>query len=146
MAGADDCKVTLDASALPEALKAYERFGGNLADLMPLVAEDLVEATLERFELESGHEQGPWQPLAPSTLARRRHSKSPKMLRDSGVLFGSIAGAHGEDWAEAYTNVPHAKYHTSKAPRSHLPLRDFFDIDLDAVSERAAELILGELP
>jgi len=145
MSGSDDLRVRFDMASLGPMLEELRQRGGNIGALTPVIAEDLLESVLERFELESGHAQGPWPELAPATLARRRASASPKMLRDTGLLFGSITAFSSEEEAMAFTNVPYAKFHVSKAGRGRLPLRDFFDIDFEAVAERAAELVAAEL-
>lgn len=141
----DDCRVTYDSTSLKGVLEQYAQRGGNLAELMPVIAEDLVSSVISQFEAQAGHSQGPWQELADSTIAARRASSSPQMLRDTDVLFGSITPYSGDDVAEAFTNVPYAKYHVSKEPRQHLPLRDFLDIDMEGVSSRAIDLILAEM-
>lgn len=140
-----DVKTSYDASALTKLMRDFGTRGGNVGNLTPVIAEDLVSCILERFELQSGFSQGAWEALEDSTIDARRVSKSPKMLEDSGVLLGSITPFDDAETAEAYTNVPYAKYHVSAEPRTKIPLRDFTDIDFAAVSDRAAELVLAEL-
>jgi len=140
-----DLKVRFEMAALGTLLNELRERGGNIAELTPAIAEDLLESVMERFELQSGHEQGPWPALSEATLAARRLAASPQMLRDSGVLFGSLVAFSSNEAAEAFTNVPYAKFHVSHLPRTKIPLRDFFDIDLEAVGERAAELVLSDI-
>lgn len=142
---ADDCRVTFDMSSLLGVVDEYARRGGNVAELMPVIAEDLVTSVLSQFEAQAGHLQGPWPELAEATLAARRASSSPQMLRDTGTLLGSITPHSTTDTAEAFTNVPYAKFHVSKEPRRYLPLRDFLDIDFQGVTDRAVELLLAEI-
>jgi phage gpG-like protein len=140
-----DAKVTFDASQLTKALKDLATRGGNVGNVMPVIAEDICTEIINRFELQSGYEQGKWQDDKPATIAARRVSKSPKILEDSGVLLGSITPYDDGETAEGYTNVPYAKYHVSPEPRKIIPLRDFTDIDFGSVSDRAMELILSEV-
>lgn len=70
-----------------------------------------------------------WEPLAPSTLARRRGGGgggSVEILRDKGLLFNSLgpAAVRAEPGAIIIgTNVPIARYHhrgTQRMPRRRL--------------------------
>lgn len=112
---------------------------GRFADLTPTIGEILVERVLDKFE-----EEGPgWMSLMPSTIAKRRTSESYKILQDRGVLVGSISKAYGPDFAQADTNVPYAIFHVYGT--INMPRRDFLDIDLDAVQQEIAEMILHEV-
>lgn len=66
------------------------------------------------------------------------------ILRDTGALAGSIRGESGPDFALATTDKFYAVFHVSDAPRTIIPLRDFFDVP-DDVFEEAAITILGAL-
>jgi phage gpG-like protein len=140
-----DVKATLDMRPLQDVMGDFLARGGEAGNVMPVIAEDLTSAVVERFELQSGFEQGPWDPLKKATLDARRKSKSPQTLEDTGVLIGSITPFDDADTAEAYTNVPYAKYHTSKEPRTVIPLRDFTDVDMGSIQDRAIDLVLGEI-
>jgi phage gpG-like protein len=109
---------------------------------MRVISVMLVEEVDDMFET-SGH--GKWKGYAESTLRKRGHIDSAKMLIDTGRLAASITGAYTQDEAEAFTNVEYAKYHVSDAPRTKLPKRDFFDIDIDQVQREAADFLLKEL-
>lgn len=141
----DDCVARFSAPDLGKHVAEFARRGGNLSDLMDVLAEGLVAAVGTQFEEEAGHTQGAWPELAESTLEQEgRESGSTKILQDSGALAAVLPFA-GDDVAEAYTNVPYAKFHVSKAPRTKIPLRDFLDIDWEFVTNEAMELVLGEL-
>lgn len=71
----------------------------------------------------------------------RRWQGNPKLLRDRGILIGSLTPFTAEDLIEVYTNVPYAKYHVSAEPRHVIPLRDFFDIDRDAFERDIVDMI-----
>lgn len=77
---------------------------------------------------------------------REAHLAKPhRILRDTGLLFGSISPNYGPNFVEAFTNVPYGIYHTSSAPRRVIPLRDFFDIDQARVTEDIADLLLASI-
>jgi phage gpG-like protein len=140
--------VNIDFNELRAASKAFAARGGNLQDVTMVIANDLAAAAQERFELQSGHLQGKWKKLAASTKKRMKPSRRNsafKILVDTGLLAGSIVPHHDGMVAEAFTNVPYAKYHVSAAPRTKIPLRDFFDIDFERVMEDTAELLLAEI-
>ena len=65
-----------------------------------------------------------------------------KILQDTGNLVGSITPDFDERSWEAYTNVPYARYHVSRAPRRKIPLRDFFDIDQERFMDEVTDVIL----
>jgi phage gpG-like protein len=138
----------IDFAELRKVSDAFKARGGNLQSVTEVIAQDLVAAVEERFQTESGHQQGPWKKLSASTIRRmrsRRRRSSVKILQDTGRLAGSITPYHDGLIAEAFTNVKYAKYHTSSAPRSKIPLRDFFDIDFVRVMEDTAELLMAEV-
>lgn len=148
----NDVGISFDFSELNRVVEDFQRRGGNMAEINPVIAEEMVASVLTRFEEQSGFEQGPWKELSDATLAARRQSKSPQALKDSDNMFGSITAYDDDEIAEAYTNVPYAKYHTSHEPRQQneegddiLPLRDFMDIDWQHVTDYASELMLTEI-
>lgn len=139
--------VEFDLRELGDIVKEYQQRGGNLAEINPVVAEGLVDRVIDNFLNEEGFQQGPWQEMAESTKRARdrKGSSDYTLLRDTGVLFGSIQPYADDEVAEAYTNNPNAKWHTSPKPRFKIPLRDFTDIDLESAASEAAELMLMEV-
>jgi phage gpG-like protein len=138
-AGRSYFDVSVDATELKGALEAFAKRGGRLDDTMAVVAEMLVSAVNDKFQAG-----GPgWKPLAESTLLRRRGTVA-QILLDTGRLAGSIHGIHGNDFAEAATDVSYAIYHVSSAPRRKIPLRDFFDLP-EHVFDDILELVLDRL-
>ncbi len=133
--------VSVDVRDLTKVLDALQKAAGKMPDLMPTVAEILVSAVHQQFETEGG---GKWQRLAPSTLARRRGG-SAKILQDTGLFAGSITPDYGPGFAEAFTNVPYAVFHTSDQPRHVLPYRNPFDVDEDAVLAEVVDLVQNAL-
>lgn len=145
MSTPNDTSAGFDFSQLAKVVADLQARGGNISELTPVIAEDLLERVITQFESESGFTTGPWEPLKPGTIARRRQSASISMLRDTGVLFGSLTAYSDADTAEAFTNNPVAKYHVSREPRKVLPLRDFMDINFEEAADYAEELLLAEI-
>lgn len=132
--------VGYDASSLLHLVRELEARGGDAGDALRAVSELVVSAVQDTIEA-----QGPgWPPLAPATLARRRGGGgSAKMLKDTGNLAGSITRAWSDREAEAYTDVPYAGFHVTGTSR--MPARDFTAVDIDALLEEAAVLLLGRV-
>jgi phage gpG-like protein len=138
--------VRADFSALTGLLDDLERATGDVPRVMPIIAEAMVSEVLRVFEMEGAVGGEPkWEDLAESTKNRRRSSTSFKILQDTTVLVGSITPDHGDDYVEAFTNVPYAVYHISKAPRRVIPLRDFFAIDQEEFLAEASDIIVSVL-
>lgn len=133
-------RIDLDATELHRALRDIGERGERTAELTPAISEMLVGAILEVFEVE-----GPgWEPLAPSTLRRRRGGGAgAKILQDTGVLANSITGTHGPTYAEAGSNVPYGGFHVTGTKR--MPKRDWLAVDLPALAEDVAALLLDEV-
>lgn len=140
----------VDYDEFLNALALLEEAGADVAaEVLPVIAEMIVSATLDVFEHEGAVGGQPkWPELAESTKrkrAKRQSSGSFKMLQDTGLLAASITPYVDGSIAEAFTNVPYAGYHISQEPRRVIPLRDFTDIDFDTVQADATDLILAQL-
>lgn len=132
--------VAADASDLEDLLAGLRTRASDMGSTMAVVADLLVSAVSDEFSSEG---RGRWAPLAASTLAKRRGSTA-QILSDTGRFPGSIRANHGDDWAEAATDVRYAVFHVSEAPRTIIPLRDPFDVD-EARLDEAQEIILAAL-
>jgi phage gpG-like protein len=131
-----DRLVTVDLGELTGNITAMAARAADMSDTMAVIADTLASAVSDKFD-----QQGPgWQGLAESTL-RSRRGGSAQILSDSGRLAGSIQPDSDADSAEAATDVEYAVYHVSAAPRSKIPLRDFFDLP-DSVYEEAEQTII----
>jgi phage gpG-like protein len=139
-------KVELNFQELDHIVRVYQKRGENFAaDLAGPISHALHAEVLEVFETDG---YGKWPDFwwkrrglpkpgsTPRKDGKRRRGKSyrrwrgePQLLRDRGILIGSLTPYTVDDLVEVYTNVPYAKYHVSRAPRRIIPLRDFFDID-----------------
>ena len=131
-------RIDVDASELVDAIKDFERRGGNLGPTMAIVADMLVTAVQDEFETEG---RGEWPAFAESTLATRAGGK---LLQDSGIFAGSISAESGSDFAEANTGVEYAIHHVFGAPAAGIPQRNPFDVE-DSVFEEAAALVAGAI-
>jgi phage gpG-like protein len=151
-------KVELRFEALDHIVRLYAKRGENIsADLGGPISDALHAEVLEVFETD-GYGKWPgfwWQrrglPKPGSTPrkdGKRRRGKSyrrwrgePKLLRDRGVLIGSLTPYTAEDLIEVYTNVPYAKYHVSHERRRVIPRRDFFDINTQRFEQDIVDMI-----
>jgi phage gpG-like protein len=130
--------ISIDATEITKELKKLQNRGYNLTEVNMQLAQILHVMVEDKFE-----EQGPgWEPFADSTLRRRRHSKSPKLLQDSGDLVGSMMPESGPDFAEVFTNKAYAKYHIEG---DGVPKRDFFDIDTAKALEIFDQILTTEI-
>lgn len=110
----------------------------DLTPAMRIVSEMLVAAVNDEFETGG---QGKWAPLAESTLRQRRGSTA-QILVDTGRMAGGIHGEAGADYAEVASDTEYAVFHVSSAPRSRIPLRNFFDLP-EQVYEDAVDAVLA---
>lgn len=126
-----------DARELELVIEGFERRGRSLTHVLPAIGEALVSAVSDVYDAE-----GPgWEPLAASTLKRRRGGASAKILQDSSIMVQSTHPDVGSTWAEASAGVDYAEFHASSAPRKKIPRRDPFTLGpfegplLDEVSD-----------
>jgi phage gpG-like protein len=154
----------IDFAELQGWMRIYQERGRRvMGELSPAIAESMHHEVLEMFETE-GHGKWPgfwWQraglPAPGSTKAKKKGKKgklsksnrrwqgNPKLLQDTGNLVGSMTPEWDEHIVEVYTNVPYAKYHASREPRHVIPLRDFFDIDVEAFEQDVVDMMLLRL-
>lgn len=139
-------EVNIDAREIHEALVALQSRGMNLQPLAANFAQTLLLMVEDEFASEG---RGRWPALSPVTIARRRASKSPKMLQDTGDLVGSLQPEGGADnqgfYSQVFTNKSYAQFHLEG---KGVPKRDFFDIDIDAATESLArqmcDILIGD--
>lgn len=140
----DDLHVRYDAHELGAVLGELEQRGGNIAELTPLIAEDLAGRVLENLELSRGHKQGAFPGYSENNPPTgRRAQGDPKLLQDTGHLANIQQGSDATG-AEAYSPAEYVVYHVSHKPRRVIPLRDIFDIDFEAATAYAAEVVTSE--
>lgn len=130
--------VSVDTSELVVELQELEHRGYNMTEVNQQLAQILHVMVDDKFQ-----DQGPgWQGFAESTLRRRRESKTPRLLQDTGDLVGSLTPFGGSDFAEVFTNKQYAKYHLQG---DGVPQRDFFDIDIEKALAQFDEIITAEI-
>lgn len=99
---------------------------GNKRRALLAISFFLEEQTLRRFETETDPWGRPWRPLAPATLARRRHGGS-RILQDTGRLKGSWRRGVTGDAAFLRAGVYYAAFHQygtrTRSGREHVPPR-----------------------
>jgi phage gpG-like protein len=108
-------------SDLSKVLVDLQAQGARLHSAMPAVASLLFGAVQDVFAAE-----GPgWAQLAESTIERRRNKDkgSIKILRDTGVLVGSISTRYASTYAEALAGAAYGIFHVTGTSR--MPRRDF---------------------
>lgn len=132
----------IDLTPFAETFRTLEETLANPGrDIMMVAAEELVSGVLEEFDT-AGH--GSWDPLAESTLKKRRGATA-QILVDTGRMRGGIHAVAGDNWAEAAADADYAKYHVSEDERSVIPLRNFFDIQEQAYEAAIDAIIDGSL-
>lgn len=140
--------VIVDVSELTATLRRMSERSQNSSGMNQELANILELHVDDKFR-----DQGPgWAPMRELTLRLRRGSTG-KLLQDTGHL-AQISSDYGPDFAEVFTNVEYAKYHL-KGPRQlvplyhktgvwHLPVRDFFDIDIPGALSEMSEVVVAE--
>ncbi len=138
-------KAGIEFTTLQHVIGVVHRRGSRvLAELAPAIAESLVGEVLEQFETQGdGEWPGYWWESSGKKPNGRRWQGSPRLLQDTGNLVGSITPAWDDLVAEAYTNVPYAKFHVTGT--KWMPARNFFDIDAEAFEGDVADMILLRL-
>lgn len=141
-------KVKVDINELNASLRALSETAQNSSDMNAELADILATFVDDKFDRE-----GPgWPPMRDLTK-RLRRGGGGKLLQDTGLL-AKVQTDSGPDFAEVFTNVEYAKYHL-KGPRKlvplghksgvwHLPVRDFFDIDINDALQAMADVITLE--
>jgi phage gpG-like protein len=139
--------VGTDTSALEAVLKQIQSQAKNLRNVLEIVASDMVGAVEENFESEgAASPAGKWKELAPETIKRRRkEGKGAQILQDTGVMAASVMPDFGDDYAMAFTNNEYAVFHVSPEPREVIPLRDFFNVDMELIQQDAVDLIAAQV-
>jgi phage gpG-like protein len=100
-------------------------------------AEELVSGVIEEFQTAGG---GDWEPLAESTLAKRRGTEA-QILVDTARFRNSIEPLVENGEAAAVTDVEYAVYHVSSEPRYVIPLRNPFDVAPEVIDAALAILV-----
>lgn len=106
-------KITIEANPAPiiAALQKLSKNYSNMASVMELIGEALVNSSKYRFEKGIDPTHQSWAELSDVTKERRRkRGKDAKPLRDSGLLMNSITHNKGRDWVEVGSPEPYAAF------------------------------------
>lgn len=106
-------KITIEANPAPilAALQKLSKNYSNMAPVMDVIGQALVNSAEDRFKEGKGPDNQVWKPLSEVTLSRRRkEGKGAKPLRDTGVLMNSLTRNFGRDWVEVGSPEPYAAF------------------------------------
>lgn len=111
MAGAS-IRIDHNSAQVADGFTRLRDRAGDLSPAMRRISGHMLFAAQRRFEREAGPGGIPWQPLAPSTIARNpRRAPPAKILRDSNRLYSSLTSDSDATSAVAGTNVIYAGIH-----------------------------------
>jgi len=134
--------VVIDGSDVAQFISQFGGRANNMRPAMADVGETLLGYVKEELET-SGH--GRFPPLAPSTLRQKARKGYPaKPLFATGAMAASNVAEVGNDFADVFNTKTYSVFHTSHAPRTRLPLRDFYDVPEKAFDD-SAQIILNYL-
>lgn len=102
--------IEVDAREVNAALARLREQVGNLTPAMRAIGQTLVTDADLGFRAQSDPWGAPWEPLAASTLKRRR-GKRAQILRDTGRLANSFSYRADARSVEVGTNVAYAAIH-----------------------------------
>lgn len=71
-------------------IKGWRERANNPSQILEKIGEEMSKNNLKRFDREVEPNGRAWEPLAPSTLSKRKKNKSGKKLFDTGRLRNSI--------------------------------------------------------
>ena len=141
LAGFQMIGISLRISGIDKIKKKLEdarKRGGNNVEFTEYVAGRAYKECMNNFKDESGPD-GKWQPLAASTIARRRqgtHAGGTKILQDTGRLRASILFRGLKDKAIVFTNMIYGAVH--QEGYRQIPKRTFLWVKDDFVKLMAA--------
>lgn len=137
-----DDLVRVDTRELTAGLEELEARANQVRRLLPVVGDILVTAVDDLIRSKG---RGQWAKLKPATIKRRRgKGRGVEMLRDTGLLADVQSQIDGEG-VEVKSPAPYSVFHTSDAPRTIIPQRDFFDVLQGDVLEEIADLVVEEV-
>lgn len=134
--------VLIDGSDIARWISQFGGRAKNLRPAMGLVGQTLLAAVDENLAT-SGH--GTFPPLAPSTLRQKaRKGQSSKPLFATEAMAASNEVENGNNFSEVTNSKPYSIFHVSKAPRTRLPLRDFFALQ-EKTYDECTQIILNHV-
>lgn len=109
---------------------------------MPAIAEAIVSSVEDVFLAQGAVPgQGRWASLTEETKRQRRGTAPYDILSDTGTMRNSIAPRAGNNWAEAFTDVPYFGFH--RWGTVHMPRRDPYAIDEGELLAETTDILLA---
>jgi phage virion morphogenesis protein len=129
MPSVDGISVEVHDQAVTDMLRRLTSAGRDASEAMGAIGAALLSNVGQRsVQGQMDPDRRPWAPLAPSTIkSRRRGRDGVHILRDTGVMMGSLNAHSGRDFVTVGFGVEYAAYHefgTRKIPRRGLLLSD----------------------
>ena len=121
--------IEVDVREVRAGLARLRDAGEDLAPLMLKIAGHLHDSVEESFAQEAAPGRGPWTPLHPETIERRRAAglwgPGPNVLQRSGDLARSVVPASDAESAVAGTASVYAATHQFGDDDRGIPARPF---------------------
>lgn len=137
----DEVNVQVDVSDLNRAIHRYEDRTKNLP--MDLVGQMLVNAADEMFDTEgAAGTDGPWTPLAESTLKRYPRRVGGQILQDTGATAAVQVDEIQEFSVTITSPTGWSGFHIDGT--RYMPKRDFFAFDFGKVLDDVGDEVLQE--
>lgn len=131
--------VRVDTSQLESRIRRFQARTKNLP--MDLIGQLFVNESEEMFETEGASgEDGPWAPLAESTIARQPRRAGGLILQDTGVTANVQVMEVGEFSVTIGSPSEWSGFHIDGT--ADMPQRDFFAFRFSKVLDEAGDLVL----
>lgn len=132
---------TIDAKPAIGVLNRIIQAAGNARAALASAAFSLEQRIALGFHQETDPWGAPWEPLSEVTVQRRRDGgrSGASILRDTGVMFGSLASSATDSaleismsgpqvFAQQFGNWSNHFFNTPKGARAPIPARPFMPI------------------
>jgi len=130
MAGASIINITYDDQAVKDRLKRLAQVAGDISPALTEIGEHLIRSHQQRFADGVDPEGNDWEPLAESTLARKKKN-ADKVLIEHGDLMGSLHYNNNGHELEFGTNLIYGATHQFGREGDGIPARPFLGISDD---------------
>ena len=89
-------QIELDDQQARDALRRLIHSGQDLSPVLRDIGEHLLNTTRQRFNDEQDPDGKPWEPLSPTTIARKKRNQDKILIQD-GHLQGTLNYRVGKD-------------------------------------------------
>ncbi len=134
MAGASIIHITYDDKEVKARLKRLAQVAGDISPALTEIGEHLIRSHRQRFADGVDPEGKQWEPLAESTLARKKKN-ADKVLIEHGDLMGSLHYNNSGNELEFGTNLIYGATHQFGSEDGAIPARPFLGISSDDEAE-----------